>query len=347
MWAVFVDEQKLSRTALAFPGTSFDIPARFAYILIASFGLIVAGIFVLYLGAEFLVRGSASLATRHGVSALIVGITVVAYGTSMPELVVSVQSALSGAPDIAVSNVTGSNICTIGIVLGVAAMVRPLKVELSMIRWHVPLTIFGTLLLAYMLWDGVVTRFEGSILFTGIILYTLANLRAARRERAKKIKEEFENTLPATNRKPWIDPLLILAGLAGLFFGGKLLIAGAIDVARAMQLSEAMIAVTVVAIGTSCPDLVASVVAAYRNEPDIAVGNAIGSTLFNIFNVMGVAALTKPLAGYEVNPLDLGFMVGIAMLTLPLMITGFKLQRREGALLVAVYLVWLALRWSA
>jgi len=307
--------------------------------------LLIAGLGLLYCGAEGLVRGSSSLATRFGINPLIVGITIVAYGTSMPELVVSVQAALQGSGDIAVGNIIGSNICTIGIVLGVAALVRPLRIQLQMLRRHVPLVIFCSIFVTVLLRDARVDRLEGLILFLGIIAYTAANLQGARQESNPDVLKEFSGAAKSRHASVRTDALLVLGGLVGLMLGGDWLLDGAVGLANHLQMQEAVIGLTVVAIGTSFPDLMASVVAAARREPDIAVGNAIGSILFNLLNALAVAALIRPLNAPGIQFMDCGIMIAMAVMILPLMRTGFILQRWEGGLFVIVYIVYIFLRW--
>lgn len=305
--------------------------------------ILIAGIGLLYWGAEALVTGASSTARRLGISPMIVGITVIAYGTSMPELIVSIEAALKNAPNIAVSNVVGSNICTVGLVLGTATALRSMKVQMAMIRWHAPLMFLATVALGLCLMDGVLSRVEGALLAVGIVIYTGLNIKQARKENAESVLKEFDEAVPMPRRPAWADGVLILAGATLMYFGGDLLIDGATDLAMAFGVSEWLIGVTIVAVGTSCPDLVASAVAAMKKEPDLAVGNVIGSVIFNTFSAMGFAALIQPLNGFDVRPFDILFMVGISLLMLPLMRSKLVLHRWEGWLLISAYTAYLAI----
>lgn len=313
--------------------------------MILALGLICIGVLLLYGGAEFLVKGSVGLSRRFGVSPLVIGLVVVAYGTSMPELVVGLEAAWKGAADIAVSNVVGSNICTIGVVLGLAVLIKPANVAGHLVTRHGPLMIGSTVLLALVLMDGSVGRLEGGLLVGGIIGYTWFSLRAGRRSASR---DDFGQEIPADSQfGSWFpDGMRLGAGLVGLCVGGNILINGATDLAARMNVPEALIGLTLVAIGTSAPDLVASIVAAVRGQTDLAIGNAIGSVLFNSTNALGAAALLRPLEGFELARLDLLVMVAIAALSLPLMLSGRLLQRWEGVLLVSCYGFYVAARWD-
>lgn len=307
--------------------------------------LILVGLGLLYFGAEWLVRGSAGLALRLGLSPLVVGLTVVAYGTSMPELVVSVKAAWLGSGDIAVGNVVGSNICNIGVILGLACLIQPLQVKLQLLRQDVPLMVGITALVIGLLWDQHLSRWEGALLVLGIIAYTVHLLRAARRETEPAVAEEFQAL--DTHRRVGLgrQVAFILGGLLLLFLGGQSLLAGAVQLARGLGVSEAVIGLTVVALGTSFPELAATVVAASRKEGDIALGNIIGSNLFNLLNILGTAALVQPLDCRGISRLDFAMMLALAVLLLPLMRSGFRLQRWEGGLLVVLYGSYVAWLW--
>lgn len=307
---------------------------------------LLLGLALLYVGAEALVRGACALGLRFGLTPLVVGLTVVAFGTSAPELGVSIQAAVAGQGPLAIGNVVGSNIANIALILGVAALVRPLSVKVSLIRVEVPLMIAASVLLWAFVWNGVLGRLEGAALFAGIIAFTVYSVRTARRQQDAEVDAEYAQAMPAAGRPVWQYALMVVIGLAVLVGGARLLVGAASDIARLFGLSEALIGLTIVAVGTSLPELAASVVASAKREGDIAVGNVLGSNLFNILCVLGAAALLVPLAGAGISRVDLGVMLVLALVLLPMMRTGFVISRLEGAALVAGYagyLAWLAL----
>ena len=303
--------------------------------------LMLGGLVLLAAGAEGLVRGSSALALRLGVTPLVVGLTVVAFGTGSPELFVSVEAAYRGEGGIALGNVVGSNISNVALILGLSALARPMKVRSELIRREVPLMIAVTLLLCLLLYDGTLSRVEGLILAAGSIAYTAFAYLAARRDRSKTVAEEFEEALTGPRRAAWADVVLVVAGFALVLLGARLLLAGTMVVAAQFGISQVVIGLTIVAIGTSLPELATSFVASLRGEADVAFGNAIGSNILNILLVLGVAALIRPIETQGLRPLDLGAMVASAVLVLPLMWRGWVLSRWEGALLLAGYVAYL------
>ncbi len=306
---------------------------------------LLLGLTLLYVGAEGLVRGASCLGLKFGLTPLVIGLTVVAFGTSAPELLVSVQAGLAGQGAIAIGNVVGSNIANIGLILGLAALVRPINVRAQLVRFELPLVIAVSVLLAVLLWNGVVGRVEGAALFLGVIAFTVYSLRAARAKQAPEVEAEFAEAMPTADRPTWQYVVLTLVGLAVLVVGARVLVSAAVDIARAFGLSEALIGLTIIAIGTSLPELAASMVAAAKREGDIAVGNVLGSNLFNILCVVGLAALLVPLDAGGVSRIDLAVMIAIAVILLPIMRTRFVIGRLEGAGLVLIYagyLAWLA-----
>lgn len=302
---------------------------------------LVAGVALLYVGGEALVGGAARLALRTGLPPLAVGLTVVAFGTSSPELAVSVQAAIGGLGDVALGNVVGSNICNIALILGVAALIRPLAVHAQVIRLDVPIMIAVSALLWLMLADGTLSRPEGALLFAGIVAYTWMNLRQARREPSVDV-DLGPGTQPGGSLGR--DVAWIVAGLALLIGGGRVFVGSAITLAEAAGLSQAFVALTVVALGTSLPELTTSVVAALRGEEDIAVGNIIGSNVFNILGILGASSLVSPLVAAGVSHADLAVMMAVAVVVMPMLFTGARLTRAEGALLVAGYVAFVVWR---
>lgn len=305
--------------------------------------LIIVGLVLLTVGAEGFVRGSASLARRFGISPLVVGLTVVAFGTSSPELVVSLRAALDGRGAIAIGNVVGSNIVNIGLILGLSALLFPLRVQARIIRFDVPIMLIATAILLLMIQDDQVGRLEGALLFAGIVAYVVFTLRASQKETAV-VRDEYEGSVPRV-RGPWArDVIFTVLGLGGLLLGARSMVTGAVQVAQTFGVPESIIGLTIVAIGTSLPELASSVLAAFRKEADIAVGNVIGSSIFNILGIVGTTALVSPLTGFGLSPVDLIAFGATALLTLPLLKSGLRITRGEGAFLVALYagyIIWL------
>jgi cation:H+ antiporter len=304
--------------------------------------LCVVGFVVLVLGAEALVRGASRLSLAAGISPLVIGLTVVAYGTGSPELAVTVQATLAGSPDIAIGNVVGSNILNVLFVLGVGALIVPLKVAQQLVRLDVPLLIGASVLLLVLSLDGHIGRGDGVLLCTGAIAYTIFAIRLGRAESAA-IQEEYAREFGDYNGgrvRVGRQIVWIVLGLIALTFGARWLVAGAVGTAKALGVSELIVGLTVIAIGTSMPELVTTVVASLRGERDIAVGNAIGSSLFNILGVAGVAGLLAP-EGVGVAPavlrFDMPVMLAAAVACLPIFLTDSQVARWEGALFLCYY----------
>jgi cation:H+ antiporter len=304
--------------------------------------LLAGGFGLLLAGAELLVRGSASLALRAGVPSLLVGLTIVSWGTSSPELMVSLRAALRGNPSIAVGNVVGSNICNIGLILGIAAVIRPLSVKLQLIRRDVPVLIAVSVLLVVIVLDHAISRGEGLVLTAVLVAYTTLAVRQARRE-PLAVQEAVLEAAPVPlrpRRGIAFDVGAVVVGLAALAIGADVFVQGAVGAARALGVSNAVIALTVVAVGTSLPELATSSVAALRGEGDIAIGNVVGSNIFNVLGILGPTALLHPIVGSEIGLSNVAVALAAAVLLLPLLITGFRLTRWEGALLVGLYVLY-------
>ncbi len=298
---------------------------------------LVAGLGLLVLGADWLVRGASRLAAGAGVSPLIIGLTVVAFGTSAPELAVSVSSALAGKADLALGNVVGSNISNVLLILGVSALVSPLVVAAPLIRQEVPVMI-GVSALALLLGiDGMLGRPDGVLLIAGAVAYTLFQVRQSRRE-ADGVRQEFAREFGGGPKRRWLDVGRLLVGCGLLVWGSRWLVEGAVVTAQALGVSELVIGLTVVAAGTSLPELATSVVASLREERDIAVGNVVGSNIFNVLSVLGATAMVSPVA---VSPaalrFDLPVMIAVALACLPIFASGYVIARWEGALFLAYY----------
>ncbi|HVM30053.1 MAG TPA: calcium/sodium antiporter [Candidatus Limnocylindrales bacterium] len=310
--------------------------------------LLAAGLVALLVGGELLVRGASRLAALIGISPLIVGLTVVSFGTSAPELAVSLQAAFSGFAGLTVGNIIGSNIYNVLLVLGAAAIIAPLLVQQQLIRLDVPLMIGASLVFWAVALDGVVTFTEGGLMFGLLLVYLVFVWRVSRRERADVVAEyagEFGYRAAPGWRPKLINMALVGGGVLLLVAGAGWLVDGAVSLASALGVSDLVIGLTIVAIGTSLPELTTSLVAAFRGERDIAVGNVVGSNIFNILSVLALTALVAP-AGVAVSPValevDLPFMVAVAIACLPLFVTGRIIARREGAFLLAYGLIYTA-----
>lgn len=303
---------------------------------------IACALALLFAGAEGLVKGSASLALRAGVSRLVVGLTVVAFGTSCPELVVSVNAALSQQGDISVGNVIGSNSFNIGVILGLTALVCPIPVHLQVVKIDAPLALGVALLLLVFLLNQALGRAEGLVLLAGIVTYTWIRVVAGRRA-----GNDDESDVPTRSPSPhWsIDLALIAAGLAVLVFGSRLLVNHSVELAKTLGVSEAVIGLTIVAAGTSMPELATSVVAAFRKQPDIAIGNIVGSNIFNVLAIMGLTSVIAPLHAPGISRLDYAVMIVFTVLLIPLLYTGRLLHRLEGTMLLALYGGYLFILW--
>lgn len=301
------------------------------------------GLALLYGGGESLVRGASILAFRLGVSSLAVGLTVVAFGTSAPELVVSLDAAFTGANDISVGNVVGSNIANLSLILGLASLIRPARVHAKIVRIDAPIMILASFLLIAVMANGRASRLEGSILVLGLAAYALFTLRKARQE-SPAVREEFASVAPEPRVSAPLGGLLVVGGLLLLVAGGHLLVGAAVALATQWGISQAAIGITIVAVGTSLPELATSVVASVRGQGDIAIGNVVGSNIFNLLGVLGVTAVLRPLDSGEIGELDLGVMVAFACVVTVLLSTRLCLGRIEaGLLLVAfgLYTGWL------
>ncbi|MEQ8234673.1 MAG: calcium/sodium antiporter [Gammaproteobacteria bacterium] len=304
-------------------------------------GQAALGLVLLYFGGEWLVRGAGALAARLGVSPLAIGLTVVAFGTSAPELVVSLAAALDGASDIAVGNVVGSNIANIGLILGIAALIRKLEVHANILRIDTPLMVAVSVLLLVLLADGGVDRTEGIGLALGLLAYIGFTLWQSRRETAAT-QAEFAAGTPLDHGPLWHQLLLVAGGLAALVGGGKVLVIAAVTTATALGVSQAVIGLTIVAVGTSLPELAASIVASLRGQGDIALGNVVGSNIFNTLGILGITAMVTPLPRGEVDWVTLSAMLGFAVLLWPLAMSQRHLVRGEGALLLTAYAAYIA-----
>ncbi|MFU8839242.1 MAG: calcium/sodium antiporter [Nitriliruptoraceae bacterium] len=310
--------------------------------------LFIMGGVLLVGGAELLVRGASRLALAAGISPLVIGLTVVAFGTSAPELAVTVGSAITGQADVALGNVVGSNIFNILFILGLAALIRPLVVAQQLVRLDVPLLIGVSVLVLGMGLDGRIGRLDGAVLFLGVVVYTVALIRLSRREQAGVVAE-YEGALQVDAATP-PEPAgmlgnlaLVIAGLGLLVLGSRWLVDAAVETATRLGVSELVIGLTIVAAGTSLPEVATSVLAAIRGQRDIAVGNAVGSCLFNLLAVLGIGSLVTPGGiGVPAGALtfDLPIMIAVAIAALPVLFTGYTISRLEGAVFLGYYVAY-------
>lgn len=315
-----------------------------------TFVMLVGGLVILTAGAELLVRSASALAVAARVSPLVIGLTVVAYGTSTPELVVSLQSTLRGQADIALGNVVGSNNFNVLFILGLSALIIPLKVSQQLVRFDVPLLIALTILVTGMSWNGRIERWEGLALVAGLVAYTVWGIVQSRKEQ-QAVQQEYaaefgdQTARPVTGRRILMNVGLVVAGLLLLVVGSRWFTDAAITVARALGLSELVIGLTIVAAGTSLPEVATSVMAALRGERDIAVGNVVGSNLFNLLGVLGLSSAVSA-AGVGVSDVALAFdipvMVAVSVACLPIFFTGHLIARWEGGLFLIYFLAYTA-----
>ncbi|MGD1891220.1 MAG: calcium/sodium antiporter [Cyclobacteriaceae bacterium] len=307
--------------------------------MIVDIGILLAGLVVLIAGGEFLVRGSVSIALRLKISPLVVGLTVVAFGTSAPELFISVQSALSGSPDIAMGNVVGSNICNLALVLGRTAFITPVPVQKDTMRIDWPVAMGSSLLLFGLVQGNIITRWEGILFILILASYTFFVIWKSRKDTKSLEAQAGDLDVPdGPTASIWKDLLFIAIGIVGLTLGSNWFVYGAKELAIAFGVSERVVGITLVALGTSLPELATAVVAAVRKETDIAMGNLIGSNIFNILSILG---FTSIIAEIQVNDLiiqsDMIWMLLVTFVVFPMMLSRRKIDKIEGVILLSFY----------
>jgi len=307
--------------------------------------LFLGGLAALVVGADLLVRGASKLALGFGISPLVVGLTIVAFGTSAPEMAVSVGAVLEGKTDIAIGNVVGSNVFNVLFILGLSALIVPLVVNVQLIRQEVPIMIGASLLLLLLGLDGRVSAWEGALLVVLLGVYTVFLVLQSRRE-TQAAQDEFAAEMPPLDAQSWdarlpVQLLMIGVGLAALVFGSQWLVEAAVTFAKAMGVSDLVIGLTIVAAGTSMPEVAASITAAVKGERDIAVGNVVGSNTFNILGCVGLSGLASGDAGLLLSQavlnFDLWVMLAVALACLPVFLTGREIARWEGAVFLLYY----------
>jgi cation:H+ antiporter len=314
-------------------------------------GLFVLGLVVLIVAAEFLVRGAARLARSMGITPLLIGLTVVSVGTSAPELAVGITASFQGAGELAVGNIAGTNVFNILFILGLSAMLQPLPLHLHVLRLELPVIVAAAALMTVLAWDGVLSRLDGIAMFSASVFYTFALVRMSRQE-TRPVQEEFIEMYGANGslNGPKITQTRIKSaaalavGLGLSVLGAEWLVSGAVGVARTLGISEALIGLTIVAVGTSAPELVTTVVATLKDERDVAVGNLLGSSIYNILVILALTCIAAP-DGLPVERqlmlVDIPLMTGVALACVPVFITGKRVSRREGALFMTIYLTYM------
>ncbi|MEP2776042.1 MAG: calcium/sodium antiporter [Luteolibacter sp.] len=303
---------------------------------------LIMGLAFLVFSADYLVKGAANIASALGISPLVVGLTVVSFGTSAPELAVSVMSAFKGQADLAVGNVVGSNIFNVLFILGISALIIPLVVNQQLIRFDVPVMIFASLLLYGLSYDGMISRFDGILLFSLALAYTLFLIWQSKKEKNPEVLGEYKEEYGKSASDPaWIKNLtFIVLGVVGLVIGSDRLVYGGVFIARHFGVSELIIGLTIISVGTSLPEVATSVIAAIKGEKDIAVGNVVGSNIFNILVVLGLSSVIAP-AGVAVSGKALDFdilvMIAVALASLPIFFHGFKIGRLGAVFFLVFY----------
>ncbi|NJK81018.1 MAG: calcium/sodium antiporter [Chloroflexaceae bacterium] len=306
--------------------------------------MLAGGLALLIVGAEALVRGASHLAALVGISPLVVGLTVVAFGTSSPELAVSVQSALAGQADIAVGNVIGSNIFNVLFILGICAVIVPLTVAQQLVRLDVPIMIGVSLLMWVLARDGTIGTFDGGLLFVGIVSYIIFGIYQSRKESAA-VKDEYAQAFGEQPARPFTNTViqigLVVVGLALLVLGSRWLVDSAVVIARSLGLSELVIGLTIVAVGTSMPEVATSIIASIKGERDIAVGNVVGSNIFNVLAILGITSLITPVpVSATALAIDIPVMIAVAVACLPIFFTGMQIARWEGMIFLGSYITY-------
>ena len=311
---------------------------------------LILGLVTLIVAGEYLVRGAVGIAKRFHISTLVIGMTVISFGTSAPELLVCLDAAMGGYPEIAIGNVVGSNIANIALVLGLTVLILPIVVDRNSKRIDLPMMLLATALFAVFALDGEIQRYEGAILFVILVAFTYWLIRNSRRKTKKEMAaaaidvNDDDDEVAKVKDKPLLSILFLLIGFTGLLFGADWLVHGAIDIATHFGMEERVIAVTVVAFGTSIPELITSGVAAIKGETDISIGNLIGSNVFNIMAVIGLTAIIRPIGvSSSIISSDMWWMIAIAVALIPLMILGRKIGRFKGTLLLGTYIAYITI----
>jgi cation:H+ antiporter len=305
--------------------------------------LLIIGLIVLIVGGDYLVKGSSSLALRLRLSPLVVGLTIVAFGTSAPELLISIQSALKGSPDIAMGNVVGSNICNLALVLGLTAVINPVKVKTNSIQIDWPMTMGSSLLLYLIVREGNITAASGILFIVLLLIYMFFIIRNSRKTTIATEKTLNKDEIPdMPSKQIWKDIVFILIGCVGLYFGSEWFVNSAKDLALSLGVEERVVGLTIVALGTSLPELTTAAVASYKGQTDLAIGNLMGSNIFNILSILGITSLIHEIPVHvDIVNKDIIWMLLVTLVILPLMITRRRVGRMDGIILITVYVIYI------
>lgn len=310
--------------------------------MFASALFLIAGLLFLYYGADWLVKGSSSLALQLGISPLVIGLTVVALGTSSPELAVNIKAMFTGKSGIAVGNIIGSNVANIGLILGISVIIFPFTVRRQLLTLDMPVLIASSGLAVAVIFDGLISRLEGAFLLSGLTMYLLYNFYNERKNHKEKASDIARiSKIDKSKRKIALNIGLTGLGLGVLIAGGELFLKGAVEIAYFFEMSEAEVGLTIVAVGTSLPELATSVVASLKKQAEIAVGNIVGSNIFNVLGVLGCVSIFFPINAEFIKSIDIIALIGFAALLLPMAITDFKITRIEGFFLLSLYLAYI------
>lgn len=304
--------------------------------------LLIIGLIVLIVGGDYLVRGASSIALRLHLSPLVVGLTIVAFGTSAPELLISIQSALKGSPDIAMGNVVGSNICNLALVLGLTAVINPVKVQSNSIRIDWPVTMGASILLYIIVREGFIEAHEGVFFILILLIYLFLIIRKSRKDVKASLRATEKDEIPDTPPKQiWKDIVFILIGCVGLYFGSEWFVGSAQVLAISLGVEERVVGLTVVAFGTSLPEMVTAAVASYKGQTDLALGNLMGSNIFNILSILGITSIIQKIPVHvDILNKDIVWMLLITLMILPLMIMRREVGRIDGLILLTVYTIY-------
>ena len=306
---------------------------------------ILASLILFYFGSSWLVKGSSALAIKAGISPLVAGLTIVAFGSSAPALFVSGNAAFIGHGNIAIGNIIGSNMFNICVVLGISAIISPLKIKLLLLKLIIPALIISTIGFMILFADRQISRLEGGILLSGILLYSMLIIIFARREKDNEDINELSNPVANANTKWYWSAGMIVPGIALLVVGSELLLKGAITIAIYLGVGETITGLTVIAASTSVPILVSSLVAAKSKKYDIVLGNVIGANLFNILGIIGISSLISPLSAIAISNIDLYIMLGVTLFLIPFLRKSYILKRDEGIFMIILYLMYMFYLW--
>ena len=310
--------------------------------MVTTIVLLIIGLIILIVGGDYLVRGSSSIALRLHLSPLVVGLTIVAFGTSAPELVISIQSAIKGSPDITMGNVVGSNICNLALVLGLTAVINPVKAQPNSIKVDWPVTMGSSILLYYMVREEYLKAMEGLIMLIFLSFYLFFTIKQSRKENMAIKLEEKSDIPDAPSKQIWKDIVFILIGCVGLYYGSEWFVGSAKALALSLGVEERVVGLTIVAFGTSLPEMVTAAVASYKGQTDLALGNLMGSNVFNILSILGITSIIKTIHVHDaIMHKDMIWMLLITLMILPLMIIRREVGRVDGIILLTVYSIYI------